>query len=283
MAKSTEASFESTEPIASSLLVRVLGTSADAVDEALRRYTAYQLRNVERILQRADAKSRSAEESSSVSLRVAHVLLEDGSYCDDELMADYLGGLLAGSRTPEGRDDRAVAWSKVLTSLSSLQVRAHYLLYREWAARLRTVAVYELGVDAGRMQATMEVASSEFVKFLVAESEVDENDAISHAIGGLARVGLLEDKYLYNNDAVRVVPSIMGIELYGWAQGLPGLSPRGFASKAQPFDLEDAIPRLSSVIFSKLPERAEVKPQAGPRQVQIHAQRQGRRVKQRDS
>src|SRR5215469_17111740 len=94
MAKSTEASFESTEPIASSLLVRVLGTSADAVDEALRRFTAYQLRNVERILQRADAKSRSAEESSSVSLRVAHVLLEDGSYCDDELMADYLGGLL---------------------------------------------------------------------------------------------------------------------------------------------------------------------------------------------
>jgi len=282
MAKSTEASFESTEPIASSLLVRVLGTSADAVDEALRRFTAYQLRNVERILQRADAKSRSAEESSSVSLRVAHVLLEDGSYCDDELMADYLGGLLAGSRTPEGRDDRAVAWSKVLTSLSSLQVRAHYLLYREWAARLRTVAVYELGVDAGRMQATMEVASSEFVKFLVAESEVDENDAMSHAIGGLARVGLLEDKYLYNNDVVRVVPSIMGIELYGWAQGLPGLSPRGFASKAQPFDLEDAIPRLSSVIFAKLPEHVEAKPQASQRQVQMQAQRQGRRARQRD-
>lgn len=278
----TEESSENSGSIDRNLLARVLGPSADAVGEILRRYTEYQLRNVARILECADAKSRSEHRDSIVNLRVAHVLLEDGSYCHDELMASYLGGLLAGSRTPQGRDDRAVAWSKVTTGLSSLQLRAHYLLYREWAARLRVVGVYDLGVDAGRVQATMEISSSEFAKFLVGDSEVDENDAMSHAIGGLIRVGLLDDRFFYNGELVRVIPSITGIELYGWAQGLPGLSPRGFASKAQPFDLEDAIPRLSWVNFPRLAERAEPQVQAG-RQRQIQAQRQRRPARERNA
>jgi hypothetical protein len=278
--KSTEPTDEQAEAIAPSLLARVLGPSADAVGEDLRTYTEYRARNVARIVERADAKSRSRGAGTRVNPRVAHVLLADGSYCDDELMANYLGGVLAGSRTPDGLDDRAVAWSKVITSLSSLQIRAHYLLYREWAARLRVIAVYDLGVDAVRIQATMEVSSTEFAKLLVAESDVEDNDAMSHAIGGLARVGLLDAKFLYNGELVRVIPSIMGLELYGWAQGLPGLSPRSFASKAELFDLEGAIPRLSFVVFPKLPAHADVKAQAGL--LQIQAQRQARRVRERD-
>lgn len=90
-------------------LARVLGPSADAVGQALRRYTEYQLRNVRRIVESADAKSSSLDEGAIANARVAHVVLADGPYCDDELTAHYLGGLLAGSRSPQGRDDRAVS------------------------------------------------------------------------------------------------------------------------------------------------------------------------------
>jgi hypothetical protein len=272
---------DSSEAVARTLLARVLGSSADAVSEAVRRYTEYRLRNVERILERAAAKSGSPFQGTAVGLRVAHVVLADGSYCDDELMADYLGGLLAGSRTARGRDDRAVSWSKVITSLSALQIRAHYLLYREWAARLRIIGVYELGVEAGRIQATMEISSEEFAKLLVADCEVDENDAMSHAIGGITRAGLLDDNFRYNGTFVRVTPSIAGLELYGWAQGLPGLSPREFASRARLFAIADAIPRPGSVSFPQLPEHAEATPQPSGRQVQ--AQRQVREARQRMS
>jgi hypothetical protein len=278
MAKSTEASSEEREAIARSL-TRVLGPSADAVGEALRRYTEYRLRNVARIVECADARSGSLAKAAVVNLRVVHVVLADGSYCDDELLAHYLGGLLAGSRTPEGRDDRAVSWSKVVTSLSSLQIRAHYLLYREWAARLRIIGVYELGVPAGRLQATMEISSGEFGKLLAGDSEVDENDAVSHAIGGLIRLGLLDENFLYNAELVRVTPSTAGLELYGWAQGLPGLSPRGFASKARVFEIADAIPRPSSVGFPRIPEHKDAGVQPGLRQMQV--QRQVRRAKER--
>ena len=270
-----DASPETRAAVSRSLLAGALGSSADAVAEALRGYTAYRLRNVARVVERADAKSRSLDKGGTVSLRVAHVVLEDGSYCDDELMASYLGGLLAGSRTPQGRDDRAVAWSKVVTSLSSLQIRAHYLLYREWAARLRIIGVYELGVDVGRVQATMELSATEFVKLLVEGFEVDDNDALSHATGGLARAGLLDGKFFYNGTLVRVIPSIAGLDLYGWAQGLPGLPPRSFASKAQPFDSDEAIPRLSAIAFPQLPEPSQAKVQSGPRQIQAQRQRRG--------
>ena len=125
--------------------------------------------------------------------RVSHVLLEEGSYCDNEVMVDYLGGVLAASRTPDGRDDRAVAWSNLVTSLSSLQVRAHYLLYREWAARLDDLNDLNLGVDGGRSQALMQIELEEFYNVLVDESDVELNAALSHSIVGLVRVGLLGD------------------------------------------------------------------------------------------
>jgi hypothetical protein len=267
-----EASEANREAVARSLLTRVLGQSGDAVDEALRRYTERRLRNVQRVVGCANAKSGSLDASATVSLRVAHLVLEDGSQCDDELMASYLGGLVAASRTPQGRDDRVVSWSDVVTSLSALQIRAHYLLYREWAARLRIIGVYELGVAEGRIQATMEISWGELEKLLVGGSSVDEDDAISRAIGGLIGAGLLDDSVLRTGQIVRVTPSIAGLELYGWAQGLPELPPRGFASKARLFDIADAIPRPRSVGFPKLPEHKEAAAEPGRRQIQVQRQ-----------
>lgn len=259
--------------VARSLLLRLFGPAADAVGERLRHYTEYQLRNVRRIVDRADAKSRSLVEGAVVDPGAAHVLLADGSYCDDELKADYFGGLLAGSRAQQVGDQRAVAWSKIITGLSALHIRAHYLLYREWAARLRIIAVYELGLDTGRMQATMDISSGEFAKVLVAGSAADESDAMSHCVGGLVRAGLLDERFSYHGERLRVAPSVAGLELYGWAQGLPGLAPREFASRARVFGVEAALPRLRSVTFPRSPERAEPHERASRRQIQVQLQR----------
>jgi hypothetical protein len=100
---------------------------------------------------------------------------------------------------------------------------------------------------------------------------------MNHAIGGLTRVGLLDDSFLGHGEVVRVTPSIMGLELYGWAQGLPALPARGFAAKAQLFEITDAIPRPRSVSFPKLPQRAEATVQPVRRQLQT--QRQVRRAR----
>src|SRR5690348_7200920 len=119
----TAGSDDDTSQVAVSLLKRLLGPAVDEFANALVRSVAYKTRNFGRIVDRAEAKSRTRGDAHVdwvVNQRVAYVLLEDGSLCDDELMADYLGGLLAGSRHPSGRDDRAVAWSRLITGMSWL-------------------------------------------------------------------------------------------------------------------------------------------------------------------
>jgi hypothetical protein len=190
-------------------------------------------------------------------------MLEDGSLCDDELMAEYLGGVLAGARSPSGKDDRAVSWIKIITGLSALQARAHYLLYREWAARLHNRTDLNLGTGMDQIKATIDVEYYEFARSLDADGSVGFNEATAHAIPGLAVADLLGNEYAFGprgsiaadspfEAVVRVRPTARGCELYGWAQGLAGLLAPEFVTKAEVFDTEPAIPRLENVALTLL-------------------------------
>jgi hypothetical protein len=243
-------------------MTRLFGPSVDVLGEALARSVAYRTRNFGRIARTADAKSLGSRDGI-VNARVAFVMLEDGSLCNDELMAEYLGGVLAGARTPSGKDDRAVSWIKVITGLSALETRAHYLLYREWAARLCDHSDLNVGVGRQAIKATLDVDLSEFAPFLNSDASISFNDAINHAIPGLIAGGLLAD-YSFGPRAqvapdspfetvLRVVPSPRGCELYGWAQGLPGIVAAEFTRKAKVFDTEPTIPRLKRVELPMLP------------------------------
>src|SRR5205823_3226803 len=55
--------------------------------------------------------------------------LEEGSYWDDELGAEYLGGVLASSRTEAPRDDRSASLIALVSRLSTYALRVHYLMY----------------------------------------------------------------------------------------------------------------------------------------------------------
>lgn len=89
----------------------------------------------------------------------------------------------------------------------------------------------------------MQVELTEFYSRLVSDDNVDMNAATSHSIVGLVRVGLLDNNYSYGMTAslpldskfdmvLSVSPSVMGLELYGWAQGLSGISPIDFIYKS---------------------------------------------------
>jgi hypothetical protein len=179
-------------------------------------------------------------------------------------MADYLGGVLAGSQTPTGRDDRAVTWSALITRLSSFQIRAHYLLYREWAARILNTNA-KLWVQ-GRPNPILYVELNEFVTALVQDSGIDGYDALTHTLSGLSGNDLISNWAFGNSfevyiqfppfldkielpfaQAVRVMPTMAGVELYGWAAGLwgmPGVNVRTFPWDGDGFELPEPIPRF---------------------------------------
>lgn len=74
------------------LLSRVLGPSADVIGDWLCGKTEYRLKDTERIVQKAAEKAYTQEHGDGeVQPRVAHQILDDGSFYDDELIAEYLG------------------------------------------------------------------------------------------------------------------------------------------------------------------------------------------------
>ena len=155
-----------------------------------------------------------------------------------------------------------------MTGLSAAQIRLHYLLYREWAIRLHGRTDVNLGVTEGAYQAVMYVELKQVVEALrVADDDREIFGVFKHAIVGLHRQGLVNDQYAHGlraqsespdapyENVLNVGPSMAGIELYGWAQGLPGLIPSAFILEALPFDVDPPLPRLDSAVLPRVPKR----------------------------
>lgn len=259
----------------SSAVGRVIGPSLDKIGEFLAGYTEFRLNNVARIAEIAERKAGERVATGTVPPRVAHRLLEEGSYCDDELMAEYFGGLLGASVSVSGRDDRAAMWTAAVAAMSAVEVRAHYLLYREWAGLLRgrLDLVQSLGMDTGRRTAKLYLPVNEFSEAL---SHGESTAHLSHAIVHLVRLGLLDPEYGFGakngigaadsrfEQTLKVHPSVAGMELYGWAQGVPGLDPQMFPLAADVFDCDPPLPRIAGAYLPvpppKPPHQGDVTP-----------------------
>lgn len=261
---------EETGKVASTLLLNVFGPVTQSMGQALGRMADYRLGNVQRIAKAADRKSAATGRDGIVNPRVAHSLLDDGSWCDDEMMVEYFGGLLAAGRTPTGRDDRAVAWTSLLASMSAIEIRLHFILYREWAHAL--IGLPQSDVD---QLAFNQGVAAMYVKFdTVVDALMDEQEGkpssgdamrlATQAVTGLTRRDLLdrnnwgvgtasklpEAGELPFDNTIFAVPTWPGIELFGWACGMPGCGFGDFNDLAEVPEFDVDIPRPEAVLPS---------------------------------
>jgi len=221
------------------LLRRVLGPPADAVGESLGRWVEYRTRNVGRVLESADRKlGERANESGSVPIRVAAPILEEGSYCDEEVVVEYLGGVLASSRSGFSRDDRGTRWVKLITSLSTYEIRLHYILYS--AARLALIKDESANIIWGNEQTYGDLRLVLDLQAVVRAMDFSGTEPLSQilteAMFSLARTGLigagpwsittlqaLEEStgkdVPVETHGLLFSPSTTGVQLYMWAQG----------------------------------------------------------------
>ena len=109
------------------LVIKLLGPTADYIGTGLQAWTERRVNNVGRIfdiaVQRLGDKLNT---EGRVHPKVLKEILSEGSFCDDQLAAEYFGGLLASSRTGISRDDRGAYFVSLVANLSTYQVRAHY-------------------------------------------------------------------------------------------------------------------------------------------------------------
>lgn len=242
---------------------KLLGPLFDELAQDLRqRYAERRARNVLHIVESAARMSGHAlNEPGTIPPRMLGLLLDEGSWCDDEVMAEYWAGILSASRTSDGRDDRGTTWVKLVSHLSSVALRMHFLLYTEMRRAVLDAPPFDIGKSSLCDEFTaIYVPRSDVARVLALDEEIDA--VLAHAILGLRREGLISDYLAYGpksdieqaylvsvpEDGLVASASYAGIELFFWGHGFPNLLERDFADPSRSFELTLDIPVLSDAV-----------------------------------
>jgi hypothetical protein len=215
---------------------KLLGPTADYLGVGLRDLVEKRVHTIGRIFRNAETKlGDKIEAPGAVPPKVLKQILDDGSFANDDLAVEYLGGILASSRTEQGRDDRGARIAKVVDMLSTYQLRTHYLLY----STVRTVfASKGLSMDIfGRAKMQVFLPFTGYVAAMdFSERELQQpTPLLNHTLFGLYRDGLIEKDWLYGpqefivnkfakatDGGIVCQPSALGTELFLWAFGESG-------------------------------------------------------------
>lgn len=212
-------------------LYDVFGESAKVIGKRLGSYSQVGLRNLERVLKKAHRRMKTrAKTGGTVPVRVIQHILTEAYFCEDEVQAEYLGGILASAKGPIARDDRAVSHITLLSSLSTYQIRTHYLLYSSilrWKGQYADQLLRWLSPDRGITVAVAEKDYQAAMEF----STVEPVPAIcQHIFAGLDERGLSEGglSVVLPNPQVQgqpdppfryFYPTVLGIELFMFGLG----------------------------------------------------------------
>ena len=111
-------------------VAKLLGPTAEYLGEGVRDLTQRRVESIGKMFSNASKKlGGRLEQSGEVPPTVLRTVLNEASYREDQLSVEYVGGVLASSRTEHGRDDRGSRMIQVVDGLTSYQMRTHYLIY----------------------------------------------------------------------------------------------------------------------------------------------------------
>jgi len=215
---------------------KLLGPTADYLGELLQGEVQKRAENIGRIFQKAAKKLGSKiDEPGQVHPKLLKGLILDGSFCEDELTAEYYGGVLASSRTGVNRDDRGAAYLEQVSCLSTYQVRTHFIIYTVIKKLFQGATHVKPGEDRIAMQ--IYIPHSDYNRAMAFDDNDEKGDLIGlcmdHSFTGLNASDLA--LFLYNGSSdylsqnfpglifpksgFIVQPTPAGLYLYLWATG----------------------------------------------------------------
>jgi hypothetical protein len=215
------------------ILTKILGPTADYVGGEMKNLVQKCNVNLDNIFVRAKKKlGDRIDMDGQVSPRVLKHVLDEGRFCEDSIVADYYGGVLASSRSEVDRDDRGVAILAAIKSSSVYQLRLHYLFY-SLVYKLYRGQGKKLGTDRAGMQVYIPYSVyAEAMSFSEAENPAA---ILDHSVEGLVRSGLVESNFHYGQKqhmekkfaaateaGIIMAPSVFGAEVFLWGQGITG-------------------------------------------------------------
>ena len=207
------------------IVEKLLGPTADYIGGGVKDWTERRMSNVRRIFDYAQKQLGSKLDSpGAVPPKVLRDILNDGSFCDDELTAEYFGGVLASSRTEISRDDRGSAFTALIARLTTYQIRTHFFFY-QLVKLVFDGDDISVTTSEGRAKLQMFVPLNSFFVAMEFSPQEDVQVLLSHAIVGLVKESLIEENFVLGpnvhqgNAGILFQPSAVGAELFLWAYG----------------------------------------------------------------
>ena len=214
-------------------VAKILGPTADYLGVQLKEFAQKRIENVGKIFSNAEKKlGNKLDSPGQVPPKVLRTIINEGSYADDAIAAEYFGGVLASSRTEVGRDDRGARLAKMIDNLSAYQIRSHYLIYSTVSELFSNRGnSFNLSENRNKMQLFMPFRG--YIKAMEFTQQELNNPQISdHIFFGHAADGLIESAWRYGpqeslkemfsgvpSSGLICTPSALGAELLLWAFG----------------------------------------------------------------
>lgn len=176
-------------PIVLETTKRLVGPSLDLLGERIKNGLVNRKSNISKVAARADVKADTSE-PGAIPPRVAAEVFDKAQWADDEFVTEYLSGMLASARTPEGTDDSAVSWTALVGRMSSDQLRLHYALYS--AVRQRVVGIATENLSDWESKGVLVGYMDLIAKSLAWDGETFKARLVEAGIG-LEREGLISD------------------------------------------------------------------------------------------
>jgi hypothetical protein len=219
-------------------LQKLLGPTAEYLGGELAEFTKKRSDNIGKIFQNANKKlGNKVETEGSVPPKVLKGIINDASFNDDKIAIEYFGGVLASSRTKDGRDDRGARMIKIVDELSTYQLRTHYLIYKTVKELFKSKVDNSLSTSEGRNKMEIFIPFNHYIGLMDFSEEelINIEPIIRHIFFGLSNDGLIENNFSYGNSediiskakkstfakdgGIICQPSALGAELFLWAYG----------------------------------------------------------------
>ena len=214
----------------SKLVLKIFGPTADYIGDKLQSWTRKRLENANDIFRNAEnVLGDKINEEGAVPPKVLKEVINEGTFCDDNLTKKYYGGVLASSRSQIPRDDRGAILLKTISQLSNYQIRMHYAAYQ---------IIRKLYLDCGlsftreedRPEMQIFISMDDYKNLMDFSEKENPRTILQHVLYGLRKENIIEsftygykglriDEEGTRSPGIRIRPSAFGAELFLWAVG----------------------------------------------------------------
>ena len=241
---------------ATKMLNDIAGPTAKVTGTVLAEWAELRLRNWLGITSAAAELVEDHEsDSGEVHPQVLNRILGDGTWVDDDVTQRYLGGVLAASRTDDGREVRGGYYANLLSFMTPDQVRLHHVVY---SALANDPPQMEYADKSSIRHAGILFRVADLAGYFPGEHETLPIHVLSEAAAGLARDELTNGQLIgdpsdleklgitVGEPSALFYPSVMGILLYLWGCGIRTGNPDRIARQPRPM-LRQVAPMVEPV------------------------------------